>query len=243
MSVGLEVLALENLRFGGRYELRMDRMVEAPPGQVTQMEAETVQAVISNGVSWQITPEVTTLGTVRLAFTQNLSTRDIIRDSVEASVAALWRPRNMNWFKLSGRYTRMHRRWNSIAPILQSRDRADLVAATAMFDLAVGLRFTERLLFKHRVRNGVDAGTTDEVIWITHAAMTIIDNLDLAHEYRLWMTFAGDVGHGLLTELGYTLAKSARIGIGYDFSSVPRDLSLHADSDAGGLYARITGTY
>jgi len=243
LSVGLEILAIENLRLGGRYELRMDRVVEAPTGLVAQADTETLQAVVSNGFSWRITPELTALGTLRLAFTQNLSNRDVVRESLGASVAALWRPKSLDWLRLSGRYTRIHRRWTALTPTEPSQDRADLVAVTGLFDLPFGLRFTERVIFRHHSRDGEDGGVTDEVLWISHGAMHIVAGLDVAAEYRLWASLSGEVGHGALAEVGYTLFEYARIGLGYDFSSVPRDLSLDADSGAGGLYARITGTY
>jgi hypothetical protein len=119
----------------------------------------------------------------------------------------------------------------------------DLVGATAIFDLPFGLLITERLLFRHLVANSTGRGTDDDVLWITHAAMNVIYDLDVAAEYRLWGTFDGELGHGALLELGYTLLDHARIAIGYDFSSVPRDMTLDAASGAGGVYARITGSY
>ena len=248
LSVGLELLALENIRFGGRYEVRMDRMVRPKSGTFYDPMAspkETIQAVLSNGLTWRITPELTAMATLAFAFTQNLSNREMIRESAEFSAALLWRPEALDWLVLSGRYTRIHRQWLLADEAQGSRDQADLVGITALFDLPLGpgLRITERLIFRHHDVNAAGQETTDEVLWITHGAMNVIADLDVAIEYRLWAEFDGEVGHGMLLEVGYTLFDHARIGLGYDFSSVPRDLTLNAESGRGGVFARITGTY
>ena len=89
----------------------------------------------------------------------------------------------------------------------------------------------------------MDGAATDELLWLTHAALDILWGIDIAAEYRMWVPFGDTLEHGALAELGYTLMDHARIGVGYDFSSIPREMSLDAESGVGGFFVRLTGTY
>ena len=245
LSVGLEVLAFENLRYGGRYEVRIDQLVEPPTGifsEVNEGRSEIIQAVLSNGLTWRISPELTAIGTARFVFNQDLVSRAVLRESLEGSIALLYKPQTLDWLTLSGRYGRVHRRWFISEEDRQAEEEVDVAGVAALFTLPWGITLTERLLFRHRDAVS-SAEDLDELLWITHGAVKVAWDIDIAAEYRLWATFDGEVGHGALAEVGYTLLDYARIGVGYDFSSIPRDLSLDVDSGAGGVYVRLTGTY
>ena len=230
LSVGLEILAAENLRYGGRYEIRIDQLIEPPSGvfyESLTRRSEVIQAMLSNGLTWRISPELTALGTFRFVFNQDLVTRAMLRESVEGSVALLWRPQDLDWLTLSARYSRIYRQWLDEGTQNERSERVDTIGATAVLTFSFGLTLTERVLFRHRDEG--DTAAADELLWLTHAAFNIIWGFDIAAEYRMWVPFGGTVAHGVLAELGYTLMDHARIGVGYDFSNIPRDLSLEAD--------------
>ncbi|MGB0588772.1 MAG: hypothetical protein ACPGU1_03740 [Myxococcota bacterium] len=244
LSAGLEILAAENLRYGGRYEIRIDQLIDPPSGVFHDSGAgrsEVIQAVLSNGLTWRIAPELTALGTFRFVFSQDLVTRDMLRESMEGSAALLWRPRELNWLTLSARYSRIYRQWLEDVTQDERSNRTDTIGATALMSFSFGLTLTERVIFLHRDEAGT--ASSDELLWLTHAAFEVLWGIDIAAEYRMWVPFGGDLAHGALAEVGYTLMDHARIGVGYDFSSIPRDLSLDAESGMGGFFVRLTGTY
>ena len=244
LSLGLEILAAKNLRYGGRYEIRIDQLIDPPEGvfsESAQGRSEVIQALLSNGLTWRLTPELTALGTFRFAFTQDLVSRAMLRESLEGSFALLWRPKEMSWLRMSARYSRIYRQWLSDDLGSERAEEQDIASATALMSFAFGLTLTERVIFRRSTSEGEDA--SHELLWLTHAAFDIIWGIDLAAEYRMWIPFEGDIAHGALAELGYTLYDYARIGVGYDFTDIVRDLTLDAESGMGGFFIRLTGTY
>ena len=244
LSVGLEILAAENLRYGGRYEVRIDQLIEPPSGVFSELgsgRSEVIQAMISNGLSWRITQGLTALGTFRFVFTQDLVSRAMLRESLEGSVALLWQPETMDWLRVSTRYSRIYRQWLEGDDARELAAQQDLASATLLLSFPFGLTLSERLIFSRDKAS--DAEADHALLWLTHVAMEIIWGIDVAAEYRMWAPFDGEIGHGAIAELGYTLMDHARIGVGYDFTEIPRDLSLGAESGAGGFFVRLTGTY
>ena len=108
--------------------------------------AERVQASIGR----RILPELTALGTVRFAFSQDLVSRAVLRESLEATVALLWKPPSLDWLTLSGRYSRVQRRWFLAETGGEAEDQSDIIGAAALLDLPWGISLTERILFRHR---------------------------------------------------------------------------------------------
>ena len=248
LSAGVEVVAVEWLKFGGRYELRWDR----------EAERERVQVLLLNGVTARLGEDVTLTGTLDYTLTQDLSTRAVEREALQASVAGLWRPHPLDWLTLMARYGRVSRRrllpaaglagLGGLSDVAKRDERAtvDLASLGAIFELPLRLRLTEQATLRHRTTREPEAGevTTLELLWASRLGFHLVAGLDIAGEYRLLVDLQTDaLHHGALAEVGYTLFDYVRLAVGYDFTEIPRELDVDATPGRGGVYARVTGTY
>ena len=255
VSGGLELLPWDWLKFGGRYEVRLDQ-AEALGGEPAR---DVVQALMTNGATIKLSTAWTTLLMMNYGLTQNLTNRSVERETLSGTWAAIYRPLAHDGLLLTGRFSRYQRRYDTPGadvPLLEGeetpseRDTIDLLGLGAIVELPLRIQLTERVAYRYRVlRAGDDPRqTSQDLLWLNRIGYHVMANLDLAFEYRMLMLLSADDSlephHGLLAELAYVPTKHLRVGLGYDFSSIPRDLEPGQEDDPdGGIFLRVTGTY
>ncbi|MCB9727536.1 MAG: hypothetical protein H6744_02450 [Deltaproteobacteria bacterium] len=256
-SGGLEVLAIDGVRLGGRYEVRHDRAPEANEGA----GREIIQALISNALDLRLTDGLSALLTVDYAMTQNLTTRDMERQSTEATLALIDRPSSWHGLTLVARVSHA-RRQRLIPQILlglgqlttRSDTRVEVASLAAIIRLPWRLELTLKTAFRwlrERTETPEELPpepdrTLRDLLVLGRLAFHIVRGLDVAIEGRTFMALAqSEAGVGALAEVGWTLADHLRLAVGYDFSDLPRELFRDGDADAGrgGAYLRMTGAY
>jgi hypothetical protein len=256
-SGGLEVLAIDGVRFGGRYEIRHDSAPEANAGA----GRELIQALISNALDVRLTAGLSALLTVDYTMTQNLTTRDVERQATEATLALIDRPASWSGLTLVARIS--HARRQRLVPqtllglgelSARTDTRVQVASLAAIIRLPWRLELTLKTAFRW-LREETETPselapipdrTLRDLLVLGRLAFHIVRGLDVAVEGRTFMALAqSDVGVGALAEVGWTLADHLRLAVGYDFSDLPRELFRDGDPDAGrgGAYLRLTGAY
>lgn len=269
VSGGLEVLPISWLKFGSRYELRLDqRPVEGDDDMGT-----TVQAVALNGLTFNLSRDTSVMLLANFDLTQDLVTREVLREGLELSLAGIHRPRLADWLTLTGRISRYQRRYASHddaprldgAATLDQRESVDLLGVGAIMELPKGFELTEHAVYRYRKwieDNPADSGSdsltlrAQDLLSIHRLGYRVLHYLDLSVEYRLlaMLDGAGSLNHGYLAEVAYApgrhLASKSpylrhmRVALGYDFSAIPRALEPGLQDEAdGGVFLRITGAY
>lgn len=275
VSAGLEALASDIAKFGGRYELRWDRGDTAAEG------VDRMQVVLRNGLDVKLGEAWTGLAMVNYTLTQNLSTRQVDREGLEATGGLVWRPQQARWLTLLLRYTRRVERrttaalvagatagslgglggapspgdvgglggLGSLAGAQRSRSVIDLASVAGIFELPWRLQLSEKLAYKHATTrvDGLTAGDSDLFLWVNRLGFHLVENFDLAVEYRLlWSLVPGgyaQLEHGALAEVAYAIAGYARVGVGYRWSRFSDDLLADPSRDQSGFFVRLSGMY
>ncbi len=247
VSAGLEVLAWDRLKLGGRYEVRWDR------GDQVQDGSERIQALLMNGLDFKLTEDLTFLGVGNYTLTQNLTNRSVEEEALEATAGLAYRPVEADWLTLVARATRHLRHRDLVlvgpdgAPLgLTQRQLSSLFSVAAIFELPWRFQLAEKVAWKHVTTrlSGSPEATDDLVLWVNRLGYHLVDGFDAAVEYRLLHSaLAGGTQHGALVELAYTIARHVRLGAGYNFTDFSDDLLDDPDRDHGGFYLRMTGMY
>ncbi len=269
LSAGLEALASDVAKFGGRYELRWDRGDRAAEG------VDRMQVLLRNGLDLKLSKAWTGLAMVNYTLTQNLSTRQVDREGLEATGGLVWRPQEARWLTLLLRYTRRVERRTTAAVVAgsalgglpalpaagdvgglgtllgtqTSRSVIDLASVAGIFELPWRFQLSEKLAYKHATTrvDGLTAGDSDLVLWVNRLGLHLIQNFDLAVEYRLLWSLVPDgyaqLEHGALAEVAYAIAGYARVGVGYRWSRFSDDLLTDPSRDQSGFFVRLSGMY
>jgi hypothetical protein len=225
VSGGLEVKR-DILTFNGLYEARWDR--DLPP---TSEYTQILQAWARNALDLKIGDAFTLLAIFNYGLSQDLDTREIAREDLEATFGLAYRP--VDGFTLIGRYSRLleRRRTTSVSLLGERLDvddsnARDLISVSAIIDLPFDLELTEKLVWRfHAIEAGLE-NDEDLLLWLSRLAFPIIGELELAGEVRLLasLTNLELMKTGGLVELSFTLFEHARVGLGWAI-----------DVDAGGL--------
>jgi len=244
VSAGLEVLMADFIKYGGRYELRFDRA----PG-LNQM-----QSLLRNGLNLKIGDAVTVFGTANYTLTQDLTTRKVKAEHLDSSLAVVIRPLELDWFTMGTTWKRTIRRnalqleaFDKLGNVdRDERTITDLLSFTSIFEMPARLQLALRLAYRHTEERvtGLPESSTDYLISVLRLGFHLIENFDVAAEYRLLYTVDTDeIQHGALLEVSYNIMSYARIGVGFNFSSFSDNLMADLDEDASGFFVRLTGTY
>ncbi|MBD90338.1 MAG: hypothetical protein CL940_08375 [Deltaproteobacteria bacterium] len=266
---GLEILPISWLKFGSRYELRLDQ----EPIETDEDMATTVQAVALNGLTFNLSRDTNIMLMANFDLTQNLATRDVLREGLELTLAGIHRPRLADWLTITGRLSRYQRRYAFADGVERlegtathdQKESVDLLGVGAIIELPRGLELTEHAVYRYRkwlspVGESSDSETltsrAQDLLSIHRLGYRMLHYLDLSLEYRLLAMLSGDdaMHHGYLAEIAYApgrhLASKSpylrhmRVALGYDFSAIPRTLEPTLDDVSdGGVYLRITGAY
>lgn len=248
LSMGVEILGADIVKYGGRYELRWDRADEAGGDEI-------VQAVLRNGLDVKITDDLTLLGVANYALVQNLVNRHVDRETLETTLGLAYRPIASDTVQLIGRWTRRSERRTLLLSSLEpggegreidQRTIIDIASLAGIFELPFRLQLVEKVAYKHTIEadEELDDSINEIFLWINRLGFHLVDNLDIAVEYRLKVSLLqDDIEHGALIELAYLIANHARVGVGYNFTSFTDNLIDAEDKDSSGLYLRLTGIY
>jgi hypothetical protein len=269
VSGGLEILPISWLKFGSRYELRLD---QAPVEGDDDM-GTTIQAVALNGLTFNLSRDTNVMLMANFDLTQNLATRDVLREGLELTLAGIHRPRLVDWLTLTGRLSRYQRRYASPDDVARlegagtqdQRESVDLLGIGAIIELPKGFEITEHAVYRYRKwieDNPQETGSeslslrAQDLLSIHRLGYRMLHYLDLSLEYRLlaMLDAQGSLNHGYLAEIAYApgrhLASKSpylrhmRVALGYDFSAIPRALEPGLEDEAdGGVFLRITGAY
>jgi hypothetical protein len=263
ISGGLEVLALDWVKFGSRYELRLDRR----PLEGESDLGTTVQALALHGLTFTLSRNTSAMLMANFDLTQDLATRQVQREGLELSLAAIHRPRFTDWLTLTGRISRYQRRYALDAADLllldgqtvpEQRESIDLIGVGAIMELPANLELTEHAVYRFRKWKSLEGGLlrAQDLLSIHRLGYRVLRYLDIAFEYRLLAMLDTDeaLKHGYLTEIAYApgrhlktknpYLRHMRVALGYDFNPVPRALEPTLEDEAdGGVYVRITGAF
>jgi hypothetical protein len=263
VSGGLEVLALDWVKFGSRYELRLDKK----PLENESDLGTTIQALALHGITFTLSRSTSAMVMANFDLTQDLATRQVLREGLELSLAAIHRPRLADWLTLTGRISRYQRRYAMDAATLllldgqtvpEQHESIDLVGVGAIMELPANLELTEHAVYRFRKWKSLDGGLlrAQDLLSIHRLAYRVLRYLDLAAEYRLLAMLDSDedLKHGYLAEIAYApgrhlqtknpYLRHMRVALGYDFNPVPRALEPTLEDEAdGGVYVRITGAF
>lgn len=259
ISGGLEVIGSDVARFGGLYEVRLDRPVEG---------GEKVQAVVRNGLDVKLGDAVTLFGVFNYSITQNLDSRDFDKEDLEATAAIAWRP-GSDAITLIARYSRMVNRSRSLSGAslgglgglegglgglgglsrVDTKTVNDLASLAAIIELPWRFQLTEKLAWRRSSVAVTDMPTAsyDVFLWVNRLAFNLIDRFDLAGEFRMLMSLEElrVTENGGLVEVSYNFFDHARLGVGYSVNGVAGEVlpGSTANDVADGFYVRMTGTY
>ncbi|MBL8786346.1 MAG: hypothetical protein JNJ59_15705, partial [Deltaproteobacteria bacterium] len=249
LSGGLQIGASDILRYGGLYEVRWDR--ELPSGPYR----EVLQAVTRNTLTLKLGEDVTLLGLANYMLSQDLETRRVVREDLEASVGLAIRPLANDDLVFIARYARvLEREAKQVVSLLgetlnlDERRQSDLVSLSAIIELPLGLKLTEKVAwrFSSAGSSGTD-GDQDLILWVNRLGWEIWDALELAGEFRLvasildWQVEK----NGGLVELSYDFFEHARLGVGWSIDGnagglLPGELE---NDIKNGFFVRMTGMY
>jgi hypothetical protein len=250
LSGGLEVLLADAVKFGGLYELRYDR---DRPGESS---SELFQTVVRNGLDVKLGDDVTLLGVLNYSLSQDLETRRVVREDLEATAGIALRPLDDDDLVLIARYSQVGQRSSEdsvslLGEVLRSDETRDssIFSVAAVIGLPAGLSLTEKIAWRFTTTGsrGVPDGHEDELLWINRLAWEIIEHLELAGEFRL-VAALRDLEiqkNGGLVELGYIIAEHARLGVGWQVDGfaggiLPGELE---NDIANGFFIRMSGMY
>jgi len=249
LSGGLYFAAVDWLRFGSIYEVRWDR--DLPTGGFR----EVLQAVTRNTVDIQI-DDVTLFGLFNYVLSQDLATRRVAREDMEASFGLAYRPLDNDDLIFIARYSRLvDRRSDTVvsllgeALVLDERRLSDLVSVAAIIELPLGLTLTEKLVWRMSSidTTGSALGEDDIMLWLNRLSVDLFAGLSLAGEFRLFASLAdGEVRkNGGLLELAYEILEHGRVGLGWSIDgSAGGLLPGEEENDIdNGFYVRLTGMY
>ena len=247
LSAGLNITGYDWIKYGGRYEVRFDQ------GLASGDDVDRVQVLLRNNLNLKLSPDVTGVIYSTYTMTQNLADRRMDQESLEATAGVAYRPLNSDRLTLLGRYT--HRLTRGVRPEVSTlgletmedwTSNIDLISLAGVLELPYGMQLTEKLVYKHHSdSSALDEFTTDQLLWINRFAVHLLDRtLDFALEYRLmWGLPDGELLHGALAEVAYTLYEYARIGVGYNFARFSADVMDDLSENKNGFFIRLTGTY
>jgi len=249
LSGGLYFAAVDWLRFGSVYEVRWDR--DLPTGAFR----EVLQALTRNTVDMKI-DNVTIFGLFNYVLSQDLETRRVAREDMEASFGLAYRPLDNDDLILIARYTRaVDRRSDTVvsllgeALVLDERRISDLISVGAIIELPLGLTLTEKLVYR---MSGIDTtgsvlGEDDLLLWLNRLSVDIYGGLSFAGEFRLFASLADmEVRkNGGLIEVAYEILEHGRVGLGWSIDgSAGGLLPGQEENDIdNGFFVRLTGMY
>jgi hypothetical protein len=243
LSGGLEVTGFDWLRYSGLYEVRWDR--DRPP--IDGFD-EILQAVARNALDFKI-GDYTVLGIFNYMLSQDLETRRVAREDLEATLGIL-----------VAKYTRLlERRADTMVSLIGQTIRSDdsrqtdLLSVAAIIELPWRLTLTEKLVWRFHATGsdspelGVLDGDEDMLLWLTRLAFNVFGGLDLAGEFRL-IASLGDFAvrkNGGLIELSFDFLEHARLGVGWAMDGYAGGLipGEEANDIDNGFFVRMTGTY
>ncbi|MFO0749486.1 MAG: OmpA family protein [Myxococcota bacterium] len=250
LSGGLEVLVSDVVKFGGLYELRYDR---DRPGEAA---TELFQTVARNGLDVKLGEDVTLMGVFNYALSQDLDTRTVVREDLEATAGISVRPLSDDDLVFIARFSQVGERANEQSvSLLGETLRSDESRTSSIFSIAAviglvdDLSLTEKLVWRFTTTGSRIApnGHEDELLWINRLAWELIEGFELAGEFRL-VAALNDLAiekNGGLVELGYTIADHARLGVGWSIDGFAGGLlpGEQANDVDNGFFVRLTGMY
>ncbi|MCC6622696.1 MAG: hypothetical protein IT385_15645 [Deltaproteobacteria bacterium] len=250
LSGGIEALAADVVKFGGLYELRYD---SDRPGEAA---TSLFQAVARNALDVKLGDDVTLLGVFNYALSQDLDTRVVVREDLEATFGLAVRPLDDDDLVLITRFSRVSERSATesvslLGEALRVDDRraSNIFSVSAVIELPLSLRLTEKVAWRFGESDAllVPDGSDDQLLWVNRLAWEIVHALEVAGEFRMSVGLA-DLQieeNGGLVELSYTLANAARLGVGWSIDGfagglLPGEESNNVDN---GFFVRLTGMY
>lgn len=254
LSGGLEITGFENFRYSGLYEVRWDR--DRPPVEGLD---EVLQAMVRNAADLKI-GDFTVLALFNYMLSQDLDSRRVAREDLEASLGLAYRPLSNDDLILVARYSRLlERRADTVVSLLgetirsDDRRQSDLLSVAAIIELPWRLTLTEKLVWRFNsvgsdadVLAGLD-GEEDLLLWLNRLAFNIWGGLDLAGEFRVIASLTDFAvrKNGGLVELSFDFLEHARVGLGWSIDGHAGGLLPgEEDNDIdNGFFVRMTGTY
>lgn len=254
LSGGLEMTGFENFRYSGLYEVRWDR--DRPPVEGFE---QILQAMARNAADLKV-GDFTVLALFNYMLTQDLDSRRVAREDLEASIGLAYRPLANDDLILIARYSRLLERRGSVSASLlgesvysDERRQSDLLSVAAVIELPWRLTLTEKLVWRfNSVGSNANVltnleGEEDLLLWLNRLAFNIWGGLDIAGEFRVIASLTDWAvrKNGGLVEVSFDFLEHARVGLGWAIDGYAGGLLPGEEQNDidNGFFVRMTGTY
>ena len=264
VSFGWEFLRSRDLKLSGLFEARFDHGSLHTPASTPCLGADITgnpefcrdriagvgdrrQLVWLATAEAKATRDVTLFGRFDYVVTENQTLSLLEARDIEGTAGLAYRPVDVNWFNLLGRYTYL----GEMAPYqLELRERREershVVSVSPIFELPWNLQLVEKVAWRglHLDVEGMPSVSNDLVLLINRLNYHLTSRWDAGAEYRfLHQSLTSDWRHGVLVDLNYILADHVRLGVGYNFTRFAEDELGDFDRDASGVFFRVTAQY
>jgi len=258
VSFGVEYLAKDYIKAGGKYEFRYHNRDESKPQHFDYYQFTTL-----NTLGIQVSRDLTFLFRLNYAQTRNVTEKWDQAKNLETSVGLALRPVNYDWANLVAKYSRLI----SLRPIslenqLKQKSVSDIFTVMPVFELPMRLQLVEKVAIKlvQEQYEDLPGAKNVVVLWINRLNFHLTDFIDLGTEYRLLRQSWGSnipmgelfkskkgkssiVESGFLFELAFLPVKYLSLGIGYNFTSFNDNEYQDVNRDASGMFFRMVGKY
>jgi hypothetical protein len=229
----------------------------APGSPLVLQPGEQVQVVGGIGADWKWNPDATVFGRLRVS---NTSADDDSGDDgfetiaryAQGSLGAVYRPLTSDWLQLLVRYSYILDERELTASATTTESKSHVASFVPVVELPWRLRLSGKLALKTSqsavtISSGDEIdNSSDAVLGLVRVGYRLLGNLDATVEYRHLLLFkpVGDESKsGALVELGYSIRRFVRLGIGYNLSRFSDDELGDLQRDSHGFFMRLTGHY
>lgn len=239
-AIGVNYLDEDKLDAGTKLELRLDESVQ-----------DKKQYLFSNHSRYQLNPDLSLLGRVNYAWTENDSLNRTEARFREYGTGLAYRPVRFDRLNLLAKYTYLE----DLTPIgdpYQSdpagitHEKSHIYALEGGYDLNRYFQLVEKMAEKvKREKVGPRDFTRSETyLWINRLNFHVIRQWDIGVEYRtLRQKLADDRKQGFLVEVTRELHQHIQLGVGYNFTDFDDDLTARNDYSVRGPFIRLIGKF
>ena len=244
-SVGGEWLRSKLFKLTSRQEVRVDS------GDTDRGGQRKVQVVSLNALTLKATADVEVFGRANYLRTQNQTLGRVDAETLQATTGAAWRPVAHDWVTVLGKYTHLIEKRPSgldgaLGGGLNERSVKHIFSIEPVIETPWNLQIAHKFAWRRASERMADSplAVSDTWLFISRLGYHVGSLVDFAAEYRLLRTsLSGESEHGALVEAAYILAKTLRIGAGYNFTHFVQTSAGDIVRDQGGFFLRVIGMY
>ena len=243
MSLGGEWLRGRMWKLTSRQEARLDEADAALGGM------RKLQVLSLNAISARVTDAVTFFGRANYMRTENQTLERLEAETLQATTGLAFRPLRSDRLNIISKYTQLReQRPSNLNTGITEHSIKDIISIEPILELPFGFSWSNKLAFR-RAHESLGLSdmpdiTSDLWLFISRLGYHLAARVDINGEYRYLSTpLVGDNQHGALFEASYIIAKTLRIGAGYNFSRFIETSAGDITRSEGGFFIRVVGMY